>query len=172
MALPVLEKHGDLAIDRSRYDAADPEDIAFETPPGVTDEVVRTISASKNEPEWVLAKRLQGLKLFQETPFPTWGPDLSRLISDMDKIRYFIQPNAKESKRWEDLPEDIRKTYERIGIPEAEKRSLSGVGAAYDSEVVYHNLKKEWEDRGVIFTNMDVAVRRYPDLVKKYFMTS
>lgn len=174
MPLPVLEekKHDDLFIDRSRYDEANAHDPEFEAPPGVNEEVVRTISRSKGEPEWMLQKRLQGLRLYQEAPFPAWGPDLSLLIKDLDRIKFFVRPKAKESKRWEDLPEDIRRTYERIGIPEAEKKSLSGVGAQYDSDVVYHNLKQEWEAQGVIFTNMDVAVQRYPDLVRKYFMTS
>jgi len=166
MALHVLD------IDRSRYDEANTHDPEFEAPPGVNEEVVRTISKTKNEPEWMLQKRLEALKLYQKTPFPTWGPDLQPLIKDMDKIKYFVQPKAKESANWEDLPEDIRKTYERIGIPEAEKKSLSGVGAQYDSEIVYHNLKKEWESKGVIFTNMDVALKKYPDIVKQYFMTS
>ena len=120
----------------------------------------------------MLQKRLEALRLYEQTPFPDWGPDLSALRADMNSIKYFVKPKAKESTKWEDLPEDIRKTYERIGIPEAEKKSLSGVGAQYDSEIVYHNLKREWEDKGVIFTNMDVAVQKYPDLVRKHFMTS
>ncbi|MBR9700706.1 Fe-S cluster assembly protein SufB [Candidatus Woesearchaeota archaeon] len=169
MSLPLMQE---FKIDRERYDHADKHKPAYEAPPGVTEDVVRYISKSKEEPEWMLEKRLKGLKLYQETGFPEWGPDLSNLIKDMDKIKFFVQPNAKETTKWEDLPDEIRETYERIGIPEAEKRSLSGVGAQYDSEVVYHNLKKEWEDQGVVFTNMDTAVKKYPDLVKKYFMTS
>ena len=177
MPLPILAQqppsvHDDLFIDRSRYDDADAHDPKYEAPPGVTEATVRIISASKGEPDWMLAKRLQGLALYQTTPFPAWGPDLSSLIAQMDQIRFFVQPKTKESTSWEDLPDDIRRTYERIGIPEAEKKSLSGVGAQYDSEVVYHNLKKEWEDLGVVFTNMDVAVKQYPELVQKYFMTS
>jgi Fe-S cluster assembly protein SufB len=169
MALPIMQ---DLSIDRSRYDAANTHDPEYEAPPGVNEETVQIISKSKNEPEWMLQKRLEGLRLYQQKPFPTWGPDLSKLIADMDTIKFFVKPKAKESTKWEDLPEDIRKTYERIGIPEAEKKSLSGVGAQYDSEVVYHNLKKEWEEQGVVFTNMDEAVHKYPDIVRKYFMTS
>ncbi len=176
MALPIIEQgakpHDDLFIDRSRYDEANEHDPSYEAPPGVTEATVRIISESKKEPEWMLAKRLQGLKLYEETPFPSWGPDLSNLISQMNEIKFFVQPRSKETTNWDDLPEDIRKTYERIGIPEAEKKSLSGVGAQYDSEIVYHSLKKEWEDLGVVFTNMDTAVKEYPDLVKKYFMTN
>lgn len=166
MALTVLS---DIGIDRSRYDDANAHDPQYEAPPGVNEQVVRIISKAKNEPEWMLQKRLQALALYLKTPLPTWGPPLDKL--ELDKIKYFVQPKAKESTKWEDLPEDMRRTYERIGIPEAEKRSLSGVGAQYDSEIVYHNLKKEWEDQGVVFTNMDEAVHKYPELVKKYFMT-
>lgn len=168
MALPILHN---IAIDRSRYDAANTHDPQYEAPPGVNEQVVRIISAAKGEPDWMLQKRLAGLKLYDGAAFPTWGPDLSRIIADIGSIRFFVQPKAKESTRWEDLPDDIRKTYERIGIPEAEKRSLSGVGAQYDSEIIYHNLKREWDEKGVIFTNMDEALRRHPEMVKKYFMT-
>ena len=159
----------DIVIDRSMYDDANVHDPEYEAPPGLSEQLVRVISKSKREPEWMLQKRLRALRLYQETPLPTWGPSLSKL--ELDKIKYFVQPRTKETTRWEDLPEDIRRTYERIGIPEAEKKSLSGVGAQYDSEIVYHNLKKEWENLGVIFTNMDEAVRKHPDLVRKYFMT-
>jgi Fe-S cluster assembly protein SufB len=165
MPLPIA----DFTIDRARYDDANTHDPAYEAPPGVNEDVVRTISASKREPEWMLQKRLEALRLYQATSLPNWGPSLHGL--ELDRIKYFVQPKSKEVKRWEDLPADIRKTYERIGIPEAEKKSLSGVGAQYDSEVVYHSLKQEWEAQGVIFTNMDEAVHRYPDIVKKYFMT-
>jgi Fe-S cluster assembly protein SufB len=167
MTLPIIP---DISIDRSRYDTANEHDPAYEAPPGVNEEVVRTISTHKNEPEWMLQKRLDALKLYLKTPMPKWGPNLSKL--ELDKIKYFVTPKAKETTNWEDLPEDIRKTYERIGIPEAEKKSLSGVGAQYDSEIVYHSLKKEWEDQGVVFTNMDEAIHKYPEFVKKYFMTN
>ncbi len=171
MALPMLDV-STFNIDRSRYDSANLHDPEFEAPPGVNRELVKIISALKKEPLWMLQKRLRGLELYNKTDFPKWGPDLSKLIRDIPKIKFFIKPKATESTKWEDLPEDIRKTYERIGIPEAEKKSLSGVGAQYDSEVVYHNLKKEWESQGVIFTNMDTALREHEDLVKRFFMTS
>ena len=161
----------EFAIDRSRYDDADKHVPKFRAEDGITEELVRHISKTKNEPEWMLQKRLEAFKLFQETPMPKWGPDLSKL--DLKKITYFVQPNIKgEARKWEDVPEEIKKTFERIGVPEAEKRALSGVGAQYDSDIVYHNLKKEWEDQGVIFENMDVAVQKYPEMVKKYFMTN
>ena len=136
---------------------------------GLTEEVVREISASKQEPDWMLELRLKALAMFQRTPMPKWGPDLSKL--DLEQITYFVRPDAEESQSWATVPDKIRETFEKLGIPEAERHALSGVGAQYDSEVVYHNLKKEWEDKGVIFENMDEAVRKYPELVKRYFMT-
>jgi len=160
----------EFVIDRSRYDDANQERASFSAAPGVTEDLVKEISRQKNEPGWMLQKRLEGYRNFIQTPMPTWGPDLSAL--DLDKIRYFVRPDTKESTSWEEVPEDIRKTFERIGIPEAERRSLSGAGAQYDSDVVYHNLQKIWEEKGVIFENMDVAVQKYPELVKKFFMTS
>lgn len=164
-----LETIQDFTIDRSRYDDANPEDVIFKAPEGLSEELVREISKQKNEPQWMLEKRLKALELFLKTPMPNWGPSLENL--DLNKIRYFIRPNAKEEKRWEDVPENIRKTFEKIGIPEAERRALAGAGSQYDSDMIYHNLKKEWEEKGVIFENMDVALKKYPDLVKKYFMT-
>jgi Fe-S cluster assembly protein SufB len=131
--------------------------------------MVREISASKNEPDWMLELRLKALAMFKRTPMPAWGPSLSGL--DLDQITYFVRTDAEESQSWSTVPDKIRETFEKIGIPEAERHALSGVGAQYDSEMVYHNLKKEWEDKGVIFENMDVAVQKYPELVKKYFMT-
>ena len=159
----------EFVIDRSRYDGANAERSVFSAAPGITEELVREISKQKNEPEWMLQKRLEGYRNFIKTEMPTWGPDLSAL--DISKIRYFVRPDAKESTSWEEVPEDIRKTFERIGIPEAERRSLSGAGAQYDSDVVYHNLQKIWEEKGVIFENMDVALQKYQELVRKFFMS-
>lgn len=137
--------------------------------PGLSRDLVEMISRVKNEPDWMLAKRLVGLELFLKTPLPTWGPDLAPL--DLEKIVYFIPPGVGEKTDWQEVPEDIRRTFEDLGIPEAERRALSGTGAQYDSEVVYHRLKEEWERQGVIFENMDVAVQKYPDLVREHFMT-
>src|SRR3989344_4981438 len=158
-----------LDIDRDRFDHADPENNILDAGVGLTEEIVRMISKEKKEPEWMLQKRLQGYALWKSRPMPTWGPNLDKL--DVDKIRYYVKPDAKPSQKWEDVPADMKKTFERIGIPEAEQKFLAGVGAQYDSEVVYHKLKKEWEDKGVLFEDMDVALQKYPDLVKKYFMT-
>ncbi|MEY4745333.1 MAG: hypothetical protein RL272_1278 [Candidatus Parcubacteria bacterium] len=164
----LLSSHG-IQMNRADYDAADPSRVKYAAPAGLSEDVVREISRQKGEPGWMLEKRLKGLELFLKTPLPSWGPPLAGL--DLDRIVYFVRPDAKESKTWEEVPEEIRATFEKLGIPEAEKTALSGVGAQYDSDVVYHNLKKEWEDKGVVFENMDVAVHKYPDLVKRYFMT-
>lgn len=156
-------------VRRETYETADKEKNKYKATPGLTEDVVRFISAEKNEPKWMLDKRLAALKLFQAAPLPHFGPDLSKL--DLDSIVYFIRPDTEESTKWSDVPKEIKATFDRLGIPEAEKESLAGVGAQYDSDIVYHNLKAAWEKQGVIFENMDVAVQKYPELVKKYFMT-
>ena len=160
----------ELIIDRSRYDDANKDNSIYKAPEGLSEELVKEISKQKKEPEWMLKKRLMAFELFQKTHLPNWGPNLNKL--DLNKITYFAMPNAKEARKWEDVPDEIKRTFEKIGIPEAERRALSGVGAQYDSGMVYHNLKKEWEEKGVIFENMDVALQKYPEIVKKYFMTS
>ncbi len=150
-------------------DWKDPVSLLLETPAGLSEEVVRFISQQKNEPLWMLEKRLLGLKLYNDMPLPSWGPSLSNL--ELEKIHYFRLPNAKHNaSSWEDLPDDVKKTFEKLGIPEAEKKSLSGAGAQYESLIVYHKLKKEWEEVGVLFEDMDVAVQKYPELVQQYFM--
>src|SRR3989338_1704690 len=158
-------------INRETYDHYNEERLTFKAQPGISEELVRQISKDKQEPDWMLQKRLTGLKLFQEKPLPTWGPDLSHL--NLDNIIYYMRPDAKKNAHsWEEVPKDIRETYERLGIPQAERSALGGVGAQYESEVVYHSLKKELEEKGVVFLDMDQAVKQYPDLVKKYFMTN
>lgn len=154
---------------RATYDEHSDRKSKFVAPDGLSEELVREISRQKDEPAWMLEKRLKGLELFLKTPLPTWGPSLAKL--DLDKIVYYVRPDTTESKTWEEVPDEIRKTFEKLGIPEAERNSLSGVGAQFDSDIIYHNLKKEWEDKGVIFENMDVAVQKYPELVQKHFMT-
>lgn len=156
-------------MNRSVYDNYSLHKGKFQTQPGLTREVIVEISKQKNEPTWMLEKRLKAFELYQKTPLPNWGPSLDGL--DLDKIIYFSRPDAVESKTWEDVPQDIRDTFDKLGIPEAEKQALGGVGAQYDSDMVYHNLKQDLKDKGVIFENMDTALQEYPDLVKKYFMT-
>lgn len=157
-------------IDRSRYDDFNPNSKSrYIAKPGLTEELVRKISSDKNEPEWMLNKRLRAYKAFLNAQL-NWGPDLIGL--DLDQIIYYVDPDAENSRTWDDVPEDIKQTFEKLGIPEAERESLAGVGGQYDSNTVYHNLKKEWEDKGVIFEDMDTAIQKYPELVKKHFMTN
>jgi Fe-S cluster assembly protein SufB len=156
-------------LQRSVFDDANPSPYATGLKKGVDEALVREISADKNEPEWMLDIRLQSLKIFKEKPMPTWGADLSKL--DLDNIIYYAKSGAgSDTDDWGEVPEEIRKVYDRLGIPEAERKMLAGVGAQYESEMVYHKLKDEWEKLGVIFLDMDKAVHEYPELVKKYFM--
>src|ERR1700709_2451695 len=135
---------------------------------GLSDEVVSDISARKNEPEWMLERRLKALKLFGRKPMPDWGSDLSGI--DFDNIKYFVRSTEAQAASWEELPDDIKNTYDKLGIPEAEKQRLvSGVAAQYESEVVYHQIQKELEDQGVIFLDTDSALKEYPDLFREYF---
>ena len=136
---------------------------------GLTEDVIREISEKKGEPEWLLDIRLKALEMYEKLPMPNWGPDLSEL--DMSKIATYVRPQSKlNSKTWEDVPTEIKKTFDALGIPEAEKEALAGVGAQYDSEIVYHSIKEELVKQGVIYTDFDQAVKLYPDLVKEYFM--
>ena len=160
-----------LEIDRSIYDHHDSVRYVYKSKLGLTKEIVEEISKQKNEPEWMLQKRLKAFEIFQKLPMPNWGPSLKDL--DLNSITYFQKADAKKNAtKWEDVPEEIKKTFEKLGIPEAERKALAGAGTQYESEVVYHNLKKEWEDKGVIFLDCDVALQEHPELVKKYFMTS
>ena len=137
---------------------------------GLDEQVVREISAIKEEPEWMLAKRLKAYSTFERKPMPTWGVDLSQL--DMDAVKYYVRSTDRPANSWEDLPEDIKNTYDRIGIPEAEReRLVAGVAAQYESEVVYHQIRGDLEEQGVIFVDTDTAVREYPELVQEYFGT-
>ncbi|MCH8945624.1 MAG: Fe-S cluster assembly protein SufB [Nanoarchaeota archaeon] len=166
-----MDKKLQIQITRDAFDHYNPERLKFKSPKGLSEEVVRKISSDKNEPEWMLNKRLNALRIFNKKPMPNWGPDLSGL--DLDEIHFYMKPDAnKNSKSWDDVPEDIRKTYEKLGIPEAERTALAGVGAQYESEVIYHNLRKDLEEEGVIFLDMDVALKEHPEMVKKYFMTN
>ncbi|MDY6819227.1 MAG: Fe-S cluster assembly protein SufB, partial [Halobacteriales archaeon] len=159
----------------SRFDFHKEEKSAFKTEKGLTEETIRVISEDKDEPEWMLDRRLRALKHWQEMPMPNWNagePDLSEV--DINEIVPYIRPDIETrggAESWEDLPEEIRDTFDKLGIPEAEKNALSGVGAQYESEIVYQNMKEQWEDKGVIFMDMDKAVQEHPDIVKEYFMT-
>ena len=137
---------------------------------GISPEVVADISALKSEPEWMLKNRLKALALFYKKPMPAWGADLSGI--DFDNIKYFVRSTEKQAQTWDDLPDDIKSTYEKLGIPEAERQRLvSGVAAQYESEVVYHTINKDLEDQGVIFMDTDTALKEHPELFKEYFGT-
>ncbi|HEY0484681.1 MAG TPA: Fe-S cluster assembly protein SufB, partial [Mycobacteriales bacterium] len=135
---------------------------------GINEDVVRNISALKSEPEWMLNLRLKGLRLFGKKPMPTWGSDLDGI--DFDNIKYFVRSTEKQATTWDELPEDIKNTYDKLGIPEAEKQRLvSGVAAQYESEVVYHKIREDLAEQGVIFLDTDTGLREHPELFKEYF---
>lgn len=152
-----------------KYGFRDPEKYAFKSQKGLNAEIVLQISDMKNEPEWMAEYRLKAYEIFLEKPMPTWGADLSGI--DFDDIYYFVRATDRQGKNWDDVPEDIKNTFNRLGIPEAEQKYLQGVTAQYESEVVYHSIRKDLENKGVIFTDMDSALRDYPELVKEYFGT-
>ncbi|GAA4377319.1 Fe-S cluster assembly protein SufB [Paeniglutamicibacter cryotolerans] len=165
----ILEKNPELeGIGTYEYGWSDGNDAGANARRGVNEEVVRDISAKKSEPEWMLDLRLKGLKYFDRKPMPTWGADLSGI--DFDNIKYFVRSTEQQAKTWEDLPEEIRNTYEKLGIPEAEReRLVSGVAAQYESEVVYHQLREDLEAQGVIFLDTDTALKEHEDVFKEYF---
>ncbi len=152
-----------------KYGFHDPEDYFFKSGRGLSHELVAAISEHKNEPDWMRKFRLKSLDYFLARPLPEWGGNVAEI--DFDNIFYYIRPTEKQANSWEDLPPDIKNTWDRLGIPEAEKNFLAGVGAQYESEVVYHKLKKELEDQGVLFLDMDSGLREHEELVKEYFGT-
>ena len=158
-----------LDLGQYKYGFSYPENYVFKSKKGLSSKVVEEISWMKGEPEWMRQFRLHALELFMARPMPTWGPDLSSI--NFDEIYYYIKPSEKRSRSWDDVPGDIKKTFDRLGIPEAERNFLGGLGAQYESEVVYHNLKEEWEKKGVIFLDTDSALKNYPELFKEYFAT-
>lgn len=154
-------------LEEYKFGFSDDVTPVFSTGEGLTEEVVREISAVKNEPEWMLEFRLKSLETYHKMPMQTWGPDLSDM--DFDKIKYYQKPSDKPARDWDDVPDKIKETFERIGIPEAERKYLAGASAQYESEVVYHNMKEEFQKLGIVFTDTDSALKEYPDLFKKYF---
>ncbi|MCR5309737.1 MAG: Fe-S cluster assembly protein SufB [Bacilli bacterium] len=152
-----------------KYGFKDEDVSILKTDKGINEDIVREISRLKNEPDWMLEFRLNALKAFNELPMPSFGPDLSYL--DFDSYTYFTRPSKKEVQSWDEVPETIKNTFNKLGIPEAEQKYLSGVSTQYESEVVYHNMLKEIQDKGVVFLSTDMAVQLYPDLVKKYIGT-
>jgi Fe-S cluster assembly protein SufB len=164
-ARPELE-----GLDRYKFGWADSDAAGSIARRGLSEEVVRDISAIKNEPEWMLKLRLRGLELFRRKPMPTWGSDLSGI--DFENIKYFVRSTEKQAASWDDLPADIKNTYDKLGIPEAEKqRLIAGVAAQYESEVVYHKIREDLEEKGVLFLDTDTALKEHPDLFREYFAT-
>src|SRR5881275_334869 len=165
IAHPELE-----GLERYEYGWADTDTAGADARRGLSEEVVRDISARKGEPDWMLALRLKGLRNFGRKPMPTWGADLSGI--DFDNIKYFVRSTEKQAASWDELPADIKNTYDKLGIPEAEKqRLIAGVAAQYESEVVYHKIREDLEQQGVIFLDTDTGLREHEDLFKEYFGT-
>jgi len=156
-------------IDYSKYDFKNKENYKFKSRKGLSKQVIEEISGRKNEPEWMLNFRLKAYETFLKKSMPTWGADLSSI--DFDGFYYYVSPTDKQGKSWDDVPEDIKNTFDKLGIPEAEKKFLGGVGAQYESEVVYHKLHEKLEKQGVIFLDTDSGLREHPDIFKKYFST-
>jgi Fe-S cluster assembly protein SufB len=158
-----------IELDYSKYDFKDPEKYVFKAENGLSRRIIEQISEIKKEPEWMKRFRIKALEVFFRKKLPEWGADLSKI--DFNEFCYYAKPTESKGKSWEEVPAHIKRTYERLGIPQAERRFLAGVETQYESEVVYGNLRKDLEKRGVIFVDTDSAVKKYPELVKKYFGT-
>ncbi len=154
-------------LDEYQFGFKDPESYVFKSRKGLDEKVVRQISAIKGEPEWMLKFRLKALRYFLEREIPTWGADLSDL--DLDDIYYYVKPTETEGRTWDDVPETIKNTFSKLGIPEAEQKYLAGLGAQYDSEMIYHNIHEELQKKGVVFVSIEDGLRQYPELFKEYF---
>jgi Fe-S cluster assembly protein SufB len=150
-----------------QYGFSDPDLSVFKTEKGLSEEVVRQISKMKGEPEWMLEYRLKALKHYQERPMPDWGADISDL--DLENIVYYVKPAETSSRSWDDVPENIKDTFDKLGIPEAEQKFLAGVGAQYESEMIYHSIQEHLEEIGVIFLSIEDGLRKHPDLFREYF---
>jgi Fe-S cluster assembly protein SufB len=165
---PLTQEETIAALGKYQFGWADSDAAGASAQRGLSEAVVRDISAKKGEPQWMLESRLKGLQLFDRKPMPNWGADLSGI--DFDTIKYFVRSTEKQAQSWEDLPEDIKNTYDKLGIPEAEKaRLVAGVAAQYESEVVYHKINEELEKQGVIFLDTDTALKEHPELFEEYY---
>ncbi|MDO5727792.1 MAG: Fe-S cluster assembly protein SufB, partial [Bowdeniella nasicola] len=167
---PATDEEIIASIGGYNYGWHDPDVAGASAKRGLDENVVRDISGLKDEPEWMLKLRLKALKLFERKPMPNWGADLSGI--DFDNIKYFVRSTERQATSWEDLPEDIKNTYDKLGIPEAEKQRLvAGVAAQYESEVVYHQIREDLEKQGVIFLDTDTALKEHPEIFQEYFGT-
>ena len=156
-------------IERALYDVRDEDKSVYKSDAGLTEEIIRDISARKKDPPWMLEFRLKSLEVYKKISLPIWGADISEL--NMDEIVTYVKPNAAQVNDWSQVPDEIKNTFDRLGIPAAEKKSLAGVGAQYDSEVVYHSVQKRLTDLGVVYTDMETALVEHEDIVREYFMT-
>ena len=169
--MPRNETNQDLQLDEYKYDFVTDAEPVYRARKGLSEEVVREISAYKEEPEWMLDSRLKALQVYESKPMPTWGGNLSELDAVLDEIYFYVRPQDRMEHSWEDVPEEIKDTFEKLGIPEAERKVLAGVGAQYESEMVYHSLREEWEKQGVIFDSIEDGLKNHPDLFREYFGT-
>ena len=169
--MPQNEVVQGLGLDEYKYHFITEDEPVFRSGRGLNEKVVREISAQKNEPEWMLKFRLKALKIYNSKPMPTWGGDLSKLESVLDQIYFYVRPQERMERSWDDVPENIKDTFERLGIPEAERKILAGVGAQYESEMVYHSLKEEWDKKGVIFDSIEDGLKKHPELFREHFGT-
>ncbi len=167
--MPRNETIAELGLDEYGYDFVTEDKPVFKSRKGLDEEIVRQISAHKEEPAWMLEFRLKALEIYESKPMPEWGGDLDQL--DLDEIYFYVRPQDRMQHSWEDVPDEIKDTFEKLGIPEAERKVLAGVGAQYESEMVYHSLKEEWEQQGVIFESIEDGLKKYPDLFREYFST-
>ncbi len=161
----------ELNLDEYKYDFVTKGEPVFRAKKGLSEEVVRQISAHKEEPAWMLEFRLKALKTYESKPMPKWGGDLTDLERVLDEIYFYVRPQDRMERSWEDVPDEIKETFEKLGIPEAERKILAGVGAQYESEMVYHSLRKEWQDKGVIFDSIEDGLKNHPELFREHFAT-
>jgi Fe-S cluster assembly protein SufB len=169
--MPMNETVAGLGLEDYKYGFVTKDRPVFRAEKGLSEEVVRQISAHKEEPAWMLDFRLKALQVYYAKPMPKWGGDLSNLEAVLDEIYYYVRPQDRMERSWDDVPQEIKDTFEKLGIPEAERKVLAGVGAQYESEMVYHSLKKEWQDKGIIFESIEDGLRLYPELFREYFST-
>jgi Fe-S cluster assembly protein SufB len=169
--MPQNETIQGLDLDEYKYGFVTQAEPVFRAKKGLSEEVVRQISAHKEEPEWMLEFRLKALRTYLAKPMPKWGGDLSDLEHVLDEIYFYVRPQDRMERSWDDVPDEIKETFEKLGIPEAERKSLAGVGAQYESEMVYHSLRQEWTDKGVIFDSIEDGLKNHPELFREHFAT-
>ncbi|WP_419934027.1 Fe-S cluster assembly protein SufB [Candidatus Palauibacter sp.] len=169
--MPQNETITGLGLDEYKYGFITEDKPVFKAVPGLSEDIVRQISGHKDEPDWMLEFRLKALEVYRSKPMPTWGGDLSKLEDTLDEIYFYLKPQEQMERSWDDVPQEIKDTFEKLGIPEAERKALAGVGAQYESEMVYHSLKEQWEEQGVIFESIEDGLARHPELFRQYFST-